>query len=453
MKTENESWEALPRREYHSHASHQETKSGPQTIHNCLPHTSRNVERSADESLERIGLVDSSGESGNSQTPVCDDAFVTVERYIHERRNEIINNVIRKITHLLHSKLILTHKKAAEEASTSPSIDGSSGQHLSSDDRSIPRKRKSGQRGHGHSEEEDGKDSDPQPNNIRNSKGKTVGLPRFACPYLKYNPIKYKDWQNCPGPGWRDVHRVKEHLYRRHRQPRHICGRCWEPFDDEQSYIDHQRTTEPCSLREKEPIEGFDSSQEAKLRSRKKMMTVKSEDEKWQQVFRILFPHVSEEDIPSPFYDFDQLSNPAAQTHDTLTECEMYVCREVPLRLRQLLRPEIDRDLHIVEQSLARRVVESMPKLLDELFREFRETRQQRATPIVAPEHPDEHNDAVSRISQAKPPKLLDSNSLLSQQEDLAYCDFDFNFNPLDPTMLANLQASLSEDIQISDLL
>jgi hypothetical protein len=38
-----------------------------------------------------------------------------------------------------------------------------------------------------------------EPNQIR----------KFACPYFKRNPKKYRKWTSCPGPGWDEVHRVK----------------------------------------------------------------------------------------------------------------------------------------------------------------------------------------------------------------------------------------------------
>ncbi|KAK3984057.1 hypothetical protein QBC44DRAFT_226611, partial [Cladorrhinum sp. PSN332] len=78
------------------------------------------------------------------------------------------------------------------------------------------------------------------------------------CPYFKYNPGRYRMERNCRGPGWPSIHRAKEHLFRRHRQPQFRCGRCWQPFKDEASFLEHQRTPQPCTLREKEYIEGFD---------------------------------------------------------------------------------------------------------------------------------------------------------------------------------------------------
>lgn len=32
---------------------------------------------------------------------------------------------------------------------------------------------------------------------------------RYACPFCKHNPAKYKHVKTCCGPGWEDVHRVK----------------------------------------------------------------------------------------------------------------------------------------------------------------------------------------------------------------------------------------------------
>lgn len=64
--------------------------------------------------------------------------------------------------------------------------------------------------------------------------------------------------------------------------------------------MDHQRTNEPCPLREMEYVEGFDAAQERSLKSRKRAGQTLSEAEKWRRVFKILFPHVLDDDIPSP---------------------------------------------------------------------------------------------------------------------------------------------------------
>ncbi len=60
-------------------------------------------------------------------------------------------------------------------------------------------------------EEDDSSDDhgDPGQETGPTEKGKGVDPGRYACPYFKYNPAKYMNWSICPGPGWRDVHRVK----------------------------------------------------------------------------------------------------------------------------------------------------------------------------------------------------------------------------------------------------
>ncbi|KAK1759753.1 hypothetical protein QBC47DRAFT_372993 [Echria macrotheca] len=200
----------------------------------------------------------------------------------------------------------------------------------------------------------------------------------FACPYFKYNPAMYKKAQNCPGPGWPSVHRVKEHLYRRHRQPKYRCGRCWQPFKDERSHLEHQRLTDPCALRDIEHVEGFDAGQERSLRSRRRVNPERSEVAKWREVFKILFPHVEDEDIPTPFYDYGELAATKDKARpsnvDRLNECEEYVLRVVPPRLRQALGRELEADLIVVEESLRRKAAPCVKTLIADAFREFRQS-------------------------------------------------------------------------------
>ena len=52
-----------------------------------------------------------------------------------------------------------------------------------------------------------------------------------------------------------------------------------------------------------EHVEGFDADQKERLQSRKRVKgsaEAASETDKWRDVYRILFPHVESDDIPSP---------------------------------------------------------------------------------------------------------------------------------------------------------
>jgi hypothetical protein len=122
---------------------------------------------------------------------------------------------------------------------------------------------------------------------------------RFACPYYKRCPGEYHDSRACRGPGWASVHHVKLHLYRRHRRP-HQCLRCFEIFADEQNLMQHQRSVDGCSIREGSLAEGFDAKQEELLRSRKRKSSKCTEEDKWREMYQILFPEDNAADMPSP---------------------------------------------------------------------------------------------------------------------------------------------------------
>ena len=91
----------------------------------------------------------------------------------------------------------------------------------------------------------------------------------------------------------------REHLYRNHSLPI-FCRRCYTIFKADSLLDDHQRAIEPCKMRPKENIEGFDKLQLERLRSRKKSQTEPSEEDKWREVYRILFPIDDASSMPSP---------------------------------------------------------------------------------------------------------------------------------------------------------
>ncbi|KAH8893068.1 hypothetical protein GQ53DRAFT_840774 [Thozetella sp. PMI_491] len=128
---------------------------------------------------------------------------------------------------------------------------------------------------------------------------------------------------------------MKEHLYRRHRQPRYQCKRCGEPFQDEVDLNGHLRAAKPCNLREMPPLDGFDSKQEGELKSRKRVITGLSEVEKWKHTYRILFPLVPETEIPSPYYEYTD------PRRDSLSKYEEYSIRKMKGSLGPALEQEV----------------------------------------------------------------------------------------------------------------
>jgi hypothetical protein len=152
---------------------------------------------------------------------------------------------------------------------------------------------------------------------------------KFACPYFKRNPKKYRKWTSCPGPGWNEVHRVKyvsfescplfllsypfpmsalfstdtlcrTHLYRRHQLPIQ-CPRCWTVFKTDDQRQLHLQQEPPCAVQPNQMLhEGFTKDQEKRLRSRKKTQADTIDEAKWREIYMILFPDDDLGAIPSP---------------------------------------------------------------------------------------------------------------------------------------------------------
>ena len=120
--------------------------------------------------------------------------------------------------------------------------------------------------------------------------------PRFACPFYKHDPNRYRNRRTCPGPGWPTVHRMKEHLYRAHAQPI-FCPRCYTMFDSDSEFSVHLRSN-PCQISAPQPIDGID--RETLVGLRKRSPALRLEEDKWKDTYRLLFPNVPNSDIPSP---------------------------------------------------------------------------------------------------------------------------------------------------------
>ncbi|KAI0454375.1 hypothetical protein F5B21DRAFT_504475 [Xylaria acuta] len=397
-----------------------------------------------------IDSSDAVTDCGQSWTSSSDESSNTARGLVETRKGQIIGSIIRTTTQWLRYHFIQAHMRA-REATTGSSEGGNtpSGALTQFPKDQVQRagKRKLDDSGGDEGENHDSGDdaARPPPSGADGGKGKGKEILRFACPYFKYNRTKYQQWPNCPGPGWSDVHRVKEHLYRRHRQPRFRCARCWECFDSEQNYIDHQRALVPCELElgERESVEGFDADQERQLRSRKKKSHIVSETDKWNAVYQILFPHVLLDKIPSPFYEDE------THTHEALTECEEYILREIPLRLREILVPEFDRDFQIIEQSLQRRAIESTRTIVASLFQEFRKLHQRGTIPTIAPmsSGSQDHAHAGPSSSQTRH-RWFDSIESSGIALDQTVVDFDF-----DCAFAAGGSWPIFGDVQLQDIL
>ncbi|KAF2031671.1 hypothetical protein EK21DRAFT_35713, partial [Setomelanomma holmii] len=179
---------------------------------------------------------------------------------------------------------------------------------------------------------------------------------RFACPFFKHEPNRYRNRRTCPGPGWPTVHRMKEHLYRAHAQSIY-CPRCYTMFDADSDLSNHLRSAY-CQVSTPQPIEGID--RETLKALRKRSPALRLEEDKWRDVYRLLFPHVSAEDIPSPFYDVE---SPSEDSRRFRRELLRRVQQELVTTAGQLPGP--------VEQQLLQQVAQIIRRCEDELLSSF----------------------------------------------------------------------------------
>ncbi|KAI5926030.1 hypothetical protein F4810DRAFT_657142 [Camillea tinctor] len=137
---------------------------------------------------------------------------------------------------------------------------------------------------------------------------------KYACPFFKHDPITFGKERCCAGPGWPSIHRLKEHLYRKHLLPKHVCARCQKPFREQKDLDDHLRADIRCEKVELIPVLGIDEATEAKLRMRKKHSPDATEEQRWKDIYMMIFPKANPRSLPSPYYepkDAVELSNKA----------------------------------------------------------------------------------------------------------------------------------------------
>lgn len=131
--------------------------------------------------------------------------------------------------------------------------------------------------------------------------GKNPGEKRFACPYYKNNPGKFRQKRTCCGPGWPTVHRVKEHLYRCHTIGKHTCSRCLTKCKSAAELLAHQRAEVSCETRKDAFLEGtMLPSQEEALRVKKRVPPNTSEEQRWNEVYMVVFPEERPDALPTP---------------------------------------------------------------------------------------------------------------------------------------------------------
>jgi len=178
----------------------------------------------------------------------------------------------------------------------------------------------------------------------------------YACPFYKHNQAKYKHVKTCCGPGWPSIHRTKEHIYRSHSSKNH-CQRCLGYFESEDSLQEHCQSEKPCKLAKNKTVDFCSDAKETLLRARAKAGL--SEEQKWQEMYKILFPG---EPVPSPCYDSSDETGAAPQ--ESRSKDDERIKDHIRVHLPRLVRPLMER-------------------YVDELFQDIQEKMDRKAQELV----------------------------------------------------------------------
>lgn len=118
-----------------------------------------------------------------------------------------------------------------------------------------------------------------------------------------YIPTTPSEWKLCNS----DCYVCREHLYRCHCKPKHLCVRCGKTFQKQSEQDAHLREEIPCSKKDIDLDFDISSEVQESIRtrdSRKKNITgsekVDLDEEKWKTIFKLIFPQVETDDIPLP---------------------------------------------------------------------------------------------------------------------------------------------------------
>lgn len=82
----------------------------------------------------------------------------------------------------------------------------------------------------------------------------------------------------------------REHLFRSHIAPIH-CERCLTKFRSVVALDTHRRVENACQLKNGERPKGITLAQERQLRNRKKNSVGQTDEERWMEIWTVLFPN------------------------------------------------------------------------------------------------------------------------------------------------------------------
>lgn len=238
---------------------------------------------------------------------------------------------------------------------------------------------------------------------------------RFACPYYKRKPNGSPKATSCVYPGFTSISRLKEHLYRHHALPL-CCSRCRKTFANEESLDRHLRRplSQLCVEVQRRPEhEGFSKWQAEQLRSKRRCCGW-SEEQKWNAVYRILFPEDLASDTPSPY-----CQQSISPEHEELSQYESFGHHILPQLVRKKLKEAASSRLISMEPQVRRELIEIFLVCHHEALTLFKTQETPSRTTTDS-----DCQTAESPLDGAKGPAPVTSKDLQTSIDDILY-DFE----------------------------
>lgn len=307
----------------------------------------------------------------------------TIGHLLDPIRRGLVDRVMEGFWNIFDQEWDSNITKCTAESTSSSTVTTTSASSGSATSPPIQRKRQRGNENDNLEDDKERKSRVPRRNPAMSDEDDAA---RFACPFRKHNPRQYNIYNNrvCALSHWSSIARVKEHLYRCHQISPH-CKRCWRTFKTQQQLDGHLTVaaTDICEVQAGKAPAGITSAVERQLRSRKKSHPGQTDEERWKDIYKLLFPN---EAVPSPYFEAVQADRPASPDSRDLADYEDYIRRELPRLVRSNIEEVVRRETQPLEAALIGSLVGIIQDCQDRVFRAYRETQgMEQEIPLPTP--------------------------------------------------------------------
>lgn len=149
--------------------------------------------------------------AGRNRTSPVPPAFI--DNYLAYRKKAFINIFMAKVCEWLDDNVYNLEEAYEQDGDCQrgqkASCSGGVKRHAAEGRPIAGQKRQLKSRDRDDEGSENDESNEQKPNKKRTKTDGDDNRRKFACPFFKHDPIRYKSHRTCVGPGWHEIHRVK----------------------------------------------------------------------------------------------------------------------------------------------------------------------------------------------------------------------------------------------------